>query len=263
MSDSASISAESPYADPAQPRPVAVITGAGSGIGRATAILLASRGFDLALVGRREEPLAETADLARAAAADAGTSDARCLLITQDIAEPRSCGAIIERAAGELGRIDVLVNNAGFAPLAPIARTSPELIQQAFATNALAPASLIAAAWKHLSATKRGCIVNISTLGTRDPFQGFFAYAAAKGSVNVMTKSCAIEGRSVGIRAFAVAPGAVETGMLRANFNEKVIPPAAALKPETVASLIVECIEGRRNARNGDTIFITANKGVE
>lgn len=253
MSDSPSL-----YTDPAQPRPVAVVTGAGSGIGRATAILLASHGFDLALVGRREQPLAETAQLAGAA-----SGETRCTVIAQDIADARSCGAIIERAASELGRIDVLVNNAGFAPLAPIARTSPELIQQAFATNALAPACLIAAAWKHLSATKRGCIVNISTLGTRDPFQGFFAYAAAKGSVNVMTKSCAIEGRSVGIRAFAVAPGAVETSMLRANFNEKVIPSAAALKPEAVAALIVDCIEGRRASRNGDTIFVTASKGVE
>ncbi len=247
---------------------MAVITGAGSGIGRATCILLASRGFDLALVGRRELPLAETADLARAEASGlggggAGSGDARFVVIAEDIADPRACAGIIERAAGELGRIDVLVNNAGFAPLAPIARTTSELIQQAFATNALAPACLIAAAWKHLSATKRGCVVNVSTLGTRDPFQGFFAYAAAKGSVNVMTKSCAIEGRSVGIRAFAVAPGAVETGMLRANFNEKLIPPAAALKPEAVAALIVECIEGRHPSRNGDTIFITASKGVE
>ena len=97
-------------------------------------------------------------------------------------------------------------------------------------------------------------MVNVSSMATQDPFPGFFAYAASKAALNLMARSCATEGREHGIRAFAVAPGAVETDMLRAAFGEDVIPREQTLDPDTVARVIVECVTGERDAQNGDTI---------
>lgn len=233
-------------------RPVTIITGAGSGIGRGLATLLSSKGHALALVGRRAKLLDQTA------AACKGES----LCLAEDIAVPDSAGLIARQTYERFGRVDNLVNNAGFAPLLGIDRTTPEVLEQAFQINALGPARLISACWPSMVAQRSGCIVNTSTLGTVDPFPGFFAYAAAKSAVNSMARSCALEGKPHNIRAFAIAPGAVETDMLRANFPPTKVPPKACLAPDAVAELIAECIEGVHNARNGRTLFITAQKGV-
>lgn len=247
---------------PSHPHPVAIITGAGSGIGRATAQLLAAAGYTVVLVGRRLEALEQTAALLTGPA-DHGDLAGASLCIDADIADSASAAEIVAAAMARFGRIDVLVNNAGAAPLAGIAQTTPAMIEETFAVNAMGPANLIAASWPIMAAARHGCIVNVSTLGTQDPFPGFFAYAAAKASVNLMARSCAKEGRAVGIRAFSVAPGAVETPMLRANFNEARVPRSAALAPEAVAALIVDCIGGKHDARNGDTIFISAQSGIK
>lgn len=240
-------------------RRAALITGAGSGIGRAVAMALASEGFDLALVGRRRDHLEETA---RLIGAD-GRTQPRVLVIPADVAESVPARQAAESAIQHFGRLDVLVNNAGYAPLASIDRTTPDLLDRAFRVNALGPANLIAAAWPALCRCGGACIINISTLGTRDPFPGFFAYASAKGAVNVMARSCAKEGKAHGVKAFAIAPGAVETPMLRANFSTTQIPPSRALPPEAVADVAVRCVRGEFDARSGDTLFVSAGRGVE
>jgi glucose 1-dehydrogenase len=206
----------------------------------------------IVLVGRRLEALEETAQLL------AGES----LGVSADIGEADSALEIVDSTMERFGRIDVVINNAGYAPLAAIGETTPELMEQVFAINAIGPGLLIGAAWEHLVECKRGCIVNLSTLGTHDPFQGFFAYASAKAAVNLMARSCAKEGKAHGIRAFAVAPGAVETEMLRANFPESRVPRSACLQPEDVARVVVDCVTGKYDARNGDTLFVSAQTGV-
>jgi NAD(P)-dependent dehydrogenase (short-subunit alcohol dehydrogenase family) len=99
-------------------------------------------------------------------------------------------------------------------------------------------------------------VVNVSSLASSDPFQGFFAYAASKAALDSFVRSMHREGARHGIRAFSVNPGAVETPLLRSNFPVKVVPASAALAPEAVAMLIVDCIEGRREADRGKTIEI-------
>lgn len=235
---------------------VAVVTGGGSGIGRCTAHELAALGARVVLVGRNPDKLHTVAG---EIAQDAGVAEGRVC----DIRDEAAVSALVAEVLAAHGRIDALVNNAGAAPLAGIAQTTPAMLEETFAVNALGPANLIAAAWPIMAAAKSGCIVNVSTMGTQDPFPGFFAYAAAKASVNLMARSCAKEGRAVGIRAFSIAPGAVETPMLRANFNEARVPRSAALTPEAVATLIVDCIAGKHDARNGDTIFISAQTGIK
>lgn len=227
---------------------VVIVTGAGTGIGRATALMLGERGYRLALVGRRPDPLLE---VARA------IGEKRCLVIPADVGEAGDCEQIVGRTRRQFGRLDVLVNNAGFAPLLAIDHTTPAIIDEAFRINALGPAYLIHFAWHVFLEQERGCIVNISTMGTVDPFAGFFGYAAAKASVNLMAKSCAKEGRALGIKAFAIAPGSVETEMLRANFSEEKLPRSKTMPPEKIAAVVLQCVEGKRDSENGQTIVVS------
>jgi len=209
---------------------VALITGAGSGIGRATALRLARDGFRLALVGRNHRTLEETGR--------ALPSGSHSLTLPADVGIATEVHDAIDDTLDHFGRLDVLVNNAGHAPLLPIEQTTPEVLDECFRVNALGTAYAIAKAWPIFQRQRSGCIVNVSTMGTADPFPGFFAYAAAKASVNLMARSCAKEGAAFNIRAFSIAPGAVETPMLRALFPESAIPREGCLAPEEVANVI-------------------------
>lgn len=228
--------------------PVAVVTGAGSGIGRATAIMLAQAGYALVLAARTREHVSETARLTGA--------PERVEVVGGDVGDPFQCKHMVARAVERFGRLDVLVNNAGLAPLMPIERTDPGTIERVFRVNAMGPAWAIHHAWPVFVRQARGCIVNVSSMATVDPFSGFFAYAAAKAGVNLMARSCAKEGAPFNIRAFAVAPGAVETGMLRSIVPEASLPRDKCLAPEDVARVIVACIKGERDGENGGTIHL-------
>lgn len=235
-----------PVAGPNDAR-AAIVTGATAGIGLATARLLVARGWRVLAVGRDPGRLDD-------AMKTLGSAAQPC---RADVGKPDGPAAIVQAGLRAFGRIDGLVNNAGVAPLTPIAQHSPELIDRTFATNTIGPAKLIVAAWPHLIAT-RGRLVNVSSVAARDPFPGFFAYAASKAAVEMLAVSAAKEGHAAGVRAFAVAPGATETGMFRALFDESAVPRSDVLDPSAVASLIVDCLTGGRDADNGTTITIQA-----
>ncbi|MEL7484309.1 MAG: SDR family oxidoreductase [Planctomycetota bacterium] len=234
-------------ADP-NTHPVSVVTGASSGIGLATAKRLADAGHHVVLVGRTESTLHDAADSLNARA---GTT-----AIAANIGDPDQARAIVTHVVEELGRIDAVINNAGAAPLVPIEDTTDELLDHTFRVNALGPAALISEAWPTLKTQRSGRIVNVSTMGTQDPFPGFFAYAASKAALNLMTQSCASEGAEFGIRAFTVAPGAVETPMLRGLFDESVIPKDICFAPDDVAEIIAECALGNRDEDSGTVIWM-------
>jgi NAD(P)-dependent dehydrogenase (short-subunit alcohol dehydrogenase family) len=173
-----------------------------------------------------------------------------------DLADSAFAAGVVDRTVAELGGLDVLVNCAGVAPHVPIEGTDEDVLEEAFLNNSFGPAFLIVRAWPHFLRRKAGCVVNVSSLASSDPFQGFFAYAASKAALDSFVRSMHREGARHGIRAFSVNPGAVETPLLRSNFPLKVVPASAALAPEAVAMLIVDCIEGRREADRGRTIEI-------
>ncbi len=220
--------------------------------------MLSKQGYCLVLVARTLDALEKTAELC------AGES----LCISADVAEPGAAVEIVGSTLARFGRIDALVNNAGLAPMAPIDRTNPEMVREVFAVNAHAPANLIAACWavfarqhaeKRLHPPPRGqCVVNVSSMATADPFPGLFAYAAAKAAVNLMAKSIAKEGAEIGVKGFSVAPGAVETPMLRAIVSKEALPTSQTLRPEQVAEVIVACLLGERDKENGGTIFVAS-----
>lgn len=232
---------------------VALVTGAGSGIGRAIAIMLSEHGFNVALAGRHADRLMETASYL--------SKESEHIEVVADVGEASDVSHMIDQTVKQLGRLDVLVNNAGHAPSLPIELTTPNIIDEVYRVNAMGPAYAIVNAWpifqrQYRNEGKAASIINISTMGTQDPFPGFFAYASAKASVNLMIKSCVKEGAAMGIRAFAIAPGAVETKMLRAIFSKEELPSSNCLSPLDVANVVLECVSGDRDSQNGETIFL-------
>lgn len=227
-------------------RAVAIVTGAGSGIGREVSRQLGERGWALALVGRRREPLEETARLV-------GTTS---LVVEADVGEASAAQRMVDRTVSHFGRLDALVNNAGYAPMTPVDRHTARMIQDVFNINAVGPAAAVARAWETFERQGGGRVVFVSSYATRDPFPGFFGYASAKAAVNMLARTTAGEGRAINVKAFAVAPGAVETPMLRSILPTEVLPAERTLSPEVVARVIVECAAGERDHENGKVIFL-------
>jgi NAD(P)-dependent dehydrogenase (short-subunit alcohol dehydrogenase family) len=232
--------------------PTALITGAGSGIGRAIALELSGAGYACALVGRGERALRETG----------GMLASPWCAICADLCDAGEASRIVDACVAQLGSLHALINNAGWSPSAELGATREEDIAQVFALNATAPAVSTQRAWGVFARQRaagdaaRMCVVSISSLATIDPFPSLWAYAGAKASVNVLTHSVASQGAKLGIMGFAVAPGAVETPLLRSIVPEAALPIEATLAPEVVASLVRACVVGERDADNGATLFV-------
>lgn len=239
------------YALSMNEQPVAILTGAGSGIGRATAEALGARGYAVVLVGRRREPLEETAELV----------EGESLVLVADVGCEEGARGIVRGTLGAYGRIDAIVNNAAASLCKPFAGCGWGELEALYRTNAIGPMVVIAEAWgtfaqQHEQMGSVARVVNISSMATVDPFPGLAAYAASKAAVNLLTKACANEGEAAGLKAFAVAPGAVETEMLRQIVAEEQLPTAMTLSPEQVAAVIIACVVGERDAENGSVILV-------
>lgn len=231
---------------------VSIVTGAGSGVGRETARLLAKAGYRVAMVGRTRSKLDATAGAIR----EELGPDAGLLVFDADLAEDDAAAGVVERTVAAFGRIDALANVAGFAPLQPIDRITPELWRQNIEINLGAPVRLTAAAWPHFREQRSGVIVNVSSMSSIDPFPGFQIYAAAKVGLNMFTKCTADEGKAIGVRAVCIAPGAIETPMLRQHWDESVLPRNKTLSPTDVAQTIRDLITGDRTFTTGATIVL-------
>ncbi len=231
----------------------AIVTGAGSGIGRATAIGLAARGYRLVVVGRRRDKLEETARLA----GEAG-GGSECVVVAADLRESTACAAVVAGAVEAFGRVDVLANVAGSAPMMQIREVTGEDWRACVDTNLSSVVHLTAAVWPVFERQGGGVVVNVSSMSTIDPFPGLAIYAAAKAGLNMFTRCTAQEGASIGVRAVAVAPGAVETPMLRGLFSTDAIPEDRTLSPEDVAGEICGCVTGQRAFKPGETIAMAS-----
>lgn len=232
---------------------IAIVTGSGSGIGRAVAERLAAAGWAVILAGRTESKLSETAGRI----AERFGADHPVLVHPADLSEAAPCEALAAAAEGRFGRIDSLVHAAGFAAVAPIPETTPHLWRTILDSNLSAAAYLTHACWPVFTRQGEAVVVNVSSLSAIDPFPGFAAYASAKVALNMLTRVTADEGKAIGLRAVAIAPGAVETPLLRSMFNEQAIHPDQCLHPDEVAALILDCITGKRTFQPGEVITIT------
>ncbi|AYG85082.1 Aklaviketone reductase DauE [Streptomyces hundungensis] len=178
---------------------VVAVTGAGTGIGRATARVFAAEGAHVVAIGRRPEPLKETA---------AGHD--RIMPLAADITAEGESDRIIQAVLKTHGRLDVLVNNAGIVRSGALGTLTPEMITAQLTTNLVAPILLAQAALPPLE-TASGVIVNVSTSVGQRAWPGNSVYAATKTALELLTRSWAVELAPRGIRVVAVAPGAIDT----------------------------------------------------
>jgi NAD(P)-dependent dehydrogenase (short-subunit alcohol dehydrogenase family) len=178
---------------------VVVITGAGTGIGRATALAFAAEGAEVIAVGRRAEPLIDTA-----ARAD------RITALTADVTVEGEPERIVRSVLQTHGRLDVLVNNAGIVHGGALGTIERASIESQLATNLVAPVVLAQAALPALESSG-GVIVNVSTSIGQRAWPGSSIYASTKAALDLLTRSWTVELAPRGIRVVSVAPGAVDT----------------------------------------------------
>lgn len=188
-----------PAHDPA--RRTALLTGGGSGIGRAIALALAEAGLDVLITGRRPDALAETAALHPAIRTHVA-----------DVADPDDHEATVA-AAARFGRIDLVINNAGIGAPGALGEIESEVARQTWATNVLGPILLTQAALPYLIKS-RGSIINLSSTYGVKPAPGHSVYGASKAALEHLTRSWALELADHGIRVNAVAPGPTESEAL-------------------------------------------------
>ena len=174
---------------------IALVTGAGSGIGRATAMRLLADGFSVVLAGRRPEPLGELAESARAAGQEA-------LAVTTDVRDPASVDALFEKIEGTYGRLDVLFNNAGVnAPAVPMDELPVETWKNLIDTNVTGVYLCARTAFGLMrrQSPQGGRIINNGSISAHTPRPFTSPYTASKHAVLGLTKSIALDGREFGI----------------------------------------------------------------
>jgi NAD(P)-dependent dehydrogenase (short-subunit alcohol dehydrogenase family) len=226
--------------------PVAIVTGAGSGIGQAAAITLARLGYRVALIARTTSTLEHTAS----------QCVGETMILPADVSKPESASHIVNAIMDKWGRIDVLLNIAGSAPNMPIEQTTPANWRACIDSNLSSTVLLTSQVWPIFQKQRSGFVGNVSSLASVDPFPGFAMYAAAKAGVNMFTHSAGQEGMPINVRVVAVAPGAVETPMLRSLFSESIVARDRTLTPQAVAQVLIDCLQGKRAFRNGETILL-------
>jgi NAD(P)-dependent dehydrogenase (short-subunit alcohol dehydrogenase family) len=241
-----------------------IVTGATSGIGRATSEAFARDGASMLLVGRDEAALAEVADVVRGA----GGRPAIC---RADVTASDAPDLIVRTAIDAFGHLDVLVNAAGVIATGTLEATTDEVWDTMMAVNLRAPFRLMRAAAPHL-AERKGTVVNVSSVNGLRSFPGVLAYCVSKAGVDHLTRCAAIEMAPRGVRVNAVNPGVTVTNLHRrsgmgdtqyAAFLERskeTHPLGRPGQPEEIAALILFLASDRAAWMTGETIPIDGGR---
>jgi NADP-dependent 3-hydroxy acid dehydrogenase YdfG len=200
-----------------------MVTGASSGLGRASALALAQAGANVALLARREDELANVA-------ARIETFGGRALVLPVDLAQENELIAATLQTAEEYGRIDVLVNAAGTDVPARVVDLAIEDWDRVLAVNLRASFVLAKAVFPHMERAKRGTIINISSVAGKRGWANAAAYCASKFGLTGFTQALAAEGKACGIRACIIYPGGMAT-----NWGVSFTAAAKAGDPEPLS----------------------------
>ena len=207
----------------------AIVTGAGRGIGRATALALAREGAGVTLAARTAAEIEAVAEEIRALGREA-------LAVPTDVADQAAVQAMVAHTIDRFGKVDILVNNAGVAGTSPIPNITEELWDRNIAVNLKAVFLCTQAVFSHMCERGRGHIVNVSSLAGRYPGVNYGAYGAAKFGVRGFTGITGLEGRPHGVKATLVEPGPMDTKMRRDHHRDEV---SQLGQPGDVADLIL------------------------
>jgi NAD(P)-dependent dehydrogenase (short-subunit alcohol dehydrogenase family) len=206
---------------------VAIVTGAGSGIGRAAALALLREGYSAVLAGRRPDALAETV-------ARAGEAGSRALAIPTDVTDPASVRELFEKTRAAFGRLDLLFNNAGTgAPPVPLEDLTPEQWRRVVDVNLTGPFHCTREAFRLMkSQTPRGGrIINNGSISAHTPRPNSAPYTATKHAITGLTKSTALDGRKYDITCGQIDVGNAATEMT-ARMKDGVPQADGSLAPE-------------------------------
>ena len=212
---------------------VAVVTGGTRGIGRAIAQALVAEGMDVAVCGR------DGAAAERAATELSDEGPGRAIGGACDVADETAAAAFVERAASELGRLDVLVNNAGVGGFASVTEMSPADFRRIIETNLVGVFNMCHAAVPHLKRGGGGYILNISSLAGKNPFAGGAAYNASKFGLNGFSEAMMQDLRYDDIRVSYIMPGSVATEF---GGNDPEAGEDWKLHAEDVAQVVVDLL---------------------
>jgi NADP-dependent 3-hydroxy acid dehydrogenase YdfG len=209
----------------------ALITGAGSGIGRATALAFAEAGIDLALVGRSAEKL-------NAVAAEAGKTGVEVKVYPLDLTMVEQVKAKMTAIATDFGTLDILVNNAGMGRTGELSTLSLEDWQKMINLNLTSVLQCIQGVLPGMRDRHSGIIINIASIAAHQAFPGWGAYSVSKAGLLCLSKILAAEERAHGIRVVTVSPGAVNTPIWDADTMPD-FDRSAMLTPELIAQSIL------------------------
>ncbi|MEQ8768367.1 MAG: SDR family NAD(P)-dependent oxidoreductase [Planctomycetota bacterium] len=242
---------------------VALITGGGSGIGRATTLRLAEAGARVVVCGRRLEPLEQ---VAKECAGEA-------VAIACDVTSPESVDAAVAETVERFGSLTILVNGAGVAPSAKLEQTSEELWRSVFATNIDGVYRMTKTALPHMKAAGWGRIIQVASTAARTGFAYVSAYCASKHAVLGFTRAIALEVARENITVNAVCPGYVDSPMTDASVKriaektgrpedevrgtlEATSPQRRLIQPEEVAATIAMLCSEEARGIHGQAIQI-------
>jgi NAD(P)-dependent dehydrogenase (short-subunit alcohol dehydrogenase family) len=242
--------------------PVVLITGALTGIGRATALAFAQEGSRVVISGRREDAGRELVTELRALGVEAE-------FVRADVRREDDVRNLVDKTVARFGRLDVAVNNAGTeGQPGPLTEQSAETYAATFDTNVLGTILSLKHEMRVMLAQGHGSIVNLSsTFGSRGA-AGASTYVASKHAVEGLTKAAALEGAGAGVRVNAVAPGPIETGLLNrftGNAERKAgliagVPSKRAGRPEEIAQTIVFLASDKVDYLTGQIIGVNGGK---
>jgi len=241
---------------------VAIVTGASSGIGRATARLFACHGAKVALVGRNQTALDET----RSALVREG------ITVPADVTVEKDCEKIVHEAIAKFGRLDILVNAAGIIANGTIENTTLQQWDDMFKINVRSVFYLMHLAIPHLIETK-GNIVNVSSVNGQRSFPNVLAYCSSKAALDHLTRCAALEVASKGVRVNAVCPGVTITqlhrrgGMDEAAYqkflehSKETHPLGRVGNAEEIAEMVLFLASPRANWITGVTYLVDGGRG--
>lgn len=241
---------------------VVLITGALTGIGRATALAFARAGADIVVSGRRD-------DAGQALAGELRDLGAQAEFVRADVRHDDDVRALVDRTVARFGRLDVAVNNAGTeGQPGPVTEQTAESYAATFDTNVLGTVLSMKHELRVMQAQGHGAVINLSSTMGQRAAPGASIYTASKHAVEGLTKAAALEGAGYGVRVNAVAPGPVETGMLNrftGSADRKAglvagVPLKRAGAPEEIADAIVFIASDRASFITGQVLGVDGGK---